>query len=117
MNSSRRYLRAALTITLTLTVATAPDPTWARQAKQQPTAKPRIEKDLLGEKEIPGDAYYGVQTARALENFQLSGVPINHYPGFIEAWAIVKLAAAQANTDVGAMGTPAHSGRSPKPDI
>jgi aspartate ammonia-lyase len=62
-----------------------------------------MEKDLLGEKEIPANAYYGVQTARALENFQLSGVPINHYPGFIEAWAIVKLAAAQANTDVGAM--------------
>jgi aspartate ammonia-lyase len=63
----------------------------------------RIEKDLLGEKEIPVEAYYGVQTARALENFQISGVPINHYPGFIEAWAIVKLAAARANTDVGAM--------------
>src|SRR5213079_3545249 len=63
----------------------------------------RVEKDLLGEKQIPGDAYYGVQTARALENFQLSGVLINHYPGFIEAWAIVKLAAAQANTNVGAM--------------
>ena len=44
-----------------------------------------MEKDLLGEKEIPADAYYGVQTARALENFQISGVPINHYPGFIEA--------------------------------
>ena len=58
---------------------------------QQP--KPRIERDLLGEKEIPGDAYYGVQTARAKENFQISGIPINHYPGFIEAWAIVKLAA------------------------
>jgi len=57
----------------------------------------------LGEKEIPANAYYGVQTARALENFQISGIPINHYPGFIEAWAIVKLAAAQANTDVGAM--------------
>jgi len=57
----------------------------------------------LGEKQIPADAYYGVQTARALENFQLSGVLINHYPGFVEAWAIVKLAAAQANTDVGAM--------------
>jgi aspartate ammonia-lyase len=57
----------------------------------------------LGEKEIPANAYYGVQTARALENFQLSGVLINHYPGFVEAWAIVKLAAAQANTDVGAM--------------
>ena len=64
---------------------------------------PRMEKDLLGEKEIPADAYYGVQTARALENFQISGVPINHYPGFVEAWAIVKLAAARANTDVGAM--------------
>jgi len=65
--------------------------------------KVRVEKDLLGEKEIPTAAYYGVQTARALENFQISGVNINHYPGFVEAWAIVKLAAAQANTDVGAM--------------
>jgi aspartate ammonia-lyase len=62
-----------------------------------------MERDLLGEKEIPGNVYYGVQTARALENFQLSGVLINHYPGFVEAWAIVKLAAAQANTDVGSM--------------
>src|SRR5213076_1749471 len=65
--------------------------------------KVRVEKDLLGEKKIPADAYYGVQTARALENFQLSGVLINHYPGFVEAWAMVKLAAARANTDVGAM--------------
>ena len=63
----------------------------------------RVEHDLLGEKQVPADAYYGVQTARALENFQISGVQINHYPGFVEAWAIVKLAAAQANTDVGAM--------------
>ena len=63
----------------------------------------RTEKDLLGEKQIPADAYYGVQTARALENFKLSGVRINHYPGFVEAWAIVKLAAARANADVGAM--------------
>src|ERR1043165_4324439 len=63
----------------------------------------RTERDLLGEKQIPADAYYGVQTARALENFKLSGVLINHYPGFVEAWAIVKLAAARANTDVGAM--------------
>jgi aspartate ammonia-lyase len=67
------------------------------------TGATRTEHDLLGEKQVPADAYYGVQTARALENFQISGVPINHYPGFIEAWAIVKLAAAQANTDVGAM--------------
>ena len=65
--------------------------------------KARVEKDLLGEKEIPAGAYYGVQTARALENFQISGVLINHYAGFVEAYAIVKLAAARANTDVGAM--------------
>ena len=63
----------------------------------------RTEHDLLGEKQVPAEAYYGVQTARALENFQISGVEINHYPGFVEAWAIVKLAAAKANTDVGAM--------------
>jgi aspartate ammonia-lyase len=80
------------------------------QTPQEPREKPatttgttRIEKDLLGEKEIPANAFYGVQTARALENFQISGIPINHYPGFVEAWAIVKLAAARANTDVGAM--------------
>lgn len=77
----------------------------AQNTQQTTTPQPpsRVEKDLLGEKEIPGKAYYGVQTARALENFQLSGILINHYPGFVEAWAIVKLAAAQANTDVGAM--------------
>jgi aspartate ammonia-lyase len=63
----------------------------------------RTEHDLLGEKQVPADAYYGVQTARALENFQISGVEINHYPGFVQAWAIVKLAAARANTDAGAM--------------
>ena len=63
----------------------------------------RTEHDLLGAKEVPADAYYGVQTARALENFQISGVSMNHYPGFVEAWAIVKLAAARANTAIGAM--------------
>jgi aspartate ammonia-lyase len=80
--------------------AQAPAPRQAPVAPDQPT---RIEKDLLGEKAIPATAYYGVQTARALENFQISGIPINHYPGFVEAWAIVKLAAARANADVGAM--------------
>jgi aspartate ammonia-lyase len=63
----------------------------------------RVEKDLLGEKQIPAEAYYGVQTARALENFQISGFVINHFRGFVEAYAMVKLAAARANTDVGAM--------------
>jgi aspartate ammonia-lyase len=59
----------------------------------------RIEHDLLGEKSIPDDAYYGVQTARALENFHISGVPLSQYPDLIRALAIVKLAAARANYD------------------
>ncbi len=110
---------AALSLALIVVIASAAYPAWAQKPAQPSTqpappasAKPahpsaagptRTEKDLLGAKEIPANAYYGVQTARALENFQLSGVPINHYPGFVEAWAIVKLAAARANTDVGAM--------------
>src|SRR5690349_123225 len=61
----------------------------------------RTEKDLLGEKQIPADAYYGVQTLRALENFQISGVKTNFYPDYVKAYAIVKLAAARANTEVG----------------
>jgi aspartate ammonia-lyase len=63
----------------------------------------RTEKDLLGEKQVPADAYYGVQAARGIENFKLSGILINRYPEFVDAWAIVKLAAARANTESGAM--------------
>jgi aspartate ammonia-lyase len=63
----------------------------------------RTEKDLLGEKQIPADAYYGVQTARALENFQVSGVKTSFYPDYVKAYAMVKLAAARANTEVGRM--------------
>ncbi len=61
----------------------------------------RTEKDLLGEKQIPADAYYGVQTARALENFRISGMGTNFYPDYVRAFAMVKLAAARANADVG----------------
>jgi len=61
----------------------------------------RTERDLLGERVIPGDAYYGVQTARALENFDISGVKLHLYPDFIHALAMVKLAAARANFDCG----------------
>ena len=63
--------------------------------------KTRTESDLLGKKEIPFDAYYGVQTLRALENFQVSGVKTNFYPDYVRAYAMVKMAAARANTDVG----------------
>lgn len=61
----------------------------------------RTEKDLLGEKKIPASAYYGAQTARALENFQLTGVRMNYQPVFIEAFAFVKKAAALANKECG----------------
>src|SRR6188768_2482606 len=61
----------------------------------------RTEKDLLGEKQIPFEAYYGVQTARALENFQVSGVKTNFYPDYVKAYAMVKLAAARANAEDG----------------
>src|SRR3954471_12162087 len=61
----------------------------------------RTEKDLLGEKQIASTAYYGVQTARALENFQISGMTTAFYPDYVKAFAIVKLAAARANADVG----------------
>jgi aspartate ammonia-lyase len=94
---------ALSTVALTLIMFVGATWSLSQETTTSSTTKPRVEKDLLGQKEIPGDVYYGVQTARALENFQLSGVLINHYPEFVDAWAIVKLAAAQANTDVGAM--------------
>jgi len=94
---------AAFVAALALLWASAPALAAQKAKSAKPAAATRTERDLLGPKEVPADAYYGVQTARALENFQLSGIAINHYPGFIEAWAYVKLAAARANTDVGAM--------------
>jgi len=61
----------------------------------------RLEHDLLGDKAVPADAYYGVQTARALENFHISGVQLQLYPNLIKAFAMVKMAAARANFDCG----------------
>ncbi len=59
----------------------------------------RIEKDSLGEKEVPADAYYGVQTARALENFPISG--LRAHPALITAHATIKKAAALTNQELG----------------
>lgn len=61
----------------------------------------RIEHDLLGEKSIPADRYYGIQTLRALENFSISGIPISHYPELIRSLAFIKQAAAMANQELG----------------
>ena len=59
----------------------------------------RTEVDLLGEIKVPADAYYGAETARAMENFQISNRHINDFPNVIKALGMVKLAAARANTD------------------
>jgi len=64
-------------------------------------ARFRLEKDLLGELEVPEDALYGVQTLRALANFPISGTPLREFPSLIEALAAVKEAAAQTNADLG----------------
>ncbi|HOM13406.1 MAG TPA: aspartate ammonia-lyase [Rubrivivax sp.] len=61
----------------------------------------RIEHDLLGDREIPADAYYGVHTLRALENFPITGTPISIYPELIRALAGIKKAAAHANHELG----------------
>ena len=55
---------------------------------------------MLGYREVPYEAYYGVQTLRARENFDITGVALSHYPGLIRALAMVKLAAAEANHDL-----------------
>ena len=63
----------------------------------------RIESDLLGELEVPVDAYYGVQTQRAINNYKISTTHMNDYPEYIIAMAYVKWAAASANAELGAL--------------
>jgi aspartate ammonia-lyase len=65
----------------------------------------RLEHDLLGNYQVPINAYWGVHTARAVENFPISGVPIGHYRSLIRALAIVKQAAAQANYELGELSS------------
>lgn len=61
----------------------------------------RVEHDLLGERQVPASAYYGVHTLRAQENFQISGTTIAAFPELLVALASVKQAAAQANAGLG----------------
>jgi len=70
-------------------------------ASQYESGATRLEHDLLGEREVPAEYYYGVQTLRALENFNISGVTLNFYPDLIDALAMVKQAAAEANCELG----------------
>ncbi|MFK8265039.1 aspartate ammonia-lyase [Capnocytophaga cynodegmi] len=64
-------------------------------------SKFRIESDLLGDLQVPFDAYYGVQTQRAIDNFYISGSKMSEFPEFVRAIAYVKLAAAQTNHELG----------------
>ena len=66
-------------------------------------AKFRVESDLLGELQVPYDAYYGVQTQRALNNYQISTTKMLHYPEYIISIAYVKMAAAEANAELGVL--------------
>ena len=61
----------------------------------------RQEHDLLGERDVPYEALYGVQTLRALENFPITGIPLREFPVLIESLAAVKEAAAQTNFELG----------------
>ena len=61
----------------------------------------RIEHDFLGEKQLLNSVYYGVQTARAIENFYITGLPVSREPLMIQAFGYVKKAAAFANRDCG----------------
>ena len=63
----------------------------------------RVESDLLGELQVPADAYYGVQTQRALNNYKISTTQMLHYPEYIIAIAYVKMAAAEANAELGVL--------------
>lgn len=68
---------------------------------QYVSGRTRSEHDLLGDRDVPAEAYYGIQTLRAMENFNISGVTLNFYPVFVQALAMVKLAAAKANNELG----------------
>jgi aspartate ammonia-lyase len=70
-------------------------------AVQTPAGLTRHEHDLLGDRDVPADAYYGVHTLRAVENFPITGTPISLYGDLIRALACIKQAAALANNELG----------------
>ena len=70
-------------------------------AAQYESGRTRREHDLLGERDVPNEYLYGVQTMRAIENFNISGITLNFYPVIIQSISMVKLAATQANFELG----------------
>ena len=75
-------------------------------AAQYESGRTRIEHDLLGNRDVPQEYYYGVQTLRALENFNISGITLNFYPVLIESLAMVKMAAVKANYELELISKP-----------
>ncbi|CAM5317116.1 aspartate ammonia-lyase [Streptomyces abikoensis] len=67
----------------------------------EPRTEFRSEHDLLGDRDVPAAAYYGVHTLRAVENFPITGTPVSAHPDLVTALAAVKQAAALANRDLG----------------
>lgn len=70
---------------------------------QYESGKTRTEHDLLGDREVPYEYYYGVQTLRALENFNISGITLSFFPDLVKSLAMVKMAAAKANHELNLM--------------
>ena len=68
------------------------------------TSETRNEHDLLGYRDVPATAYYGVHTLRAVENFPITGIRISSYPELINALAAIKQSAALANMELGLLG-------------
>lgn len=66
----------------------------------------RTEADFLGEMPLPADLLYGIQTARALDNFPITGVQLSHFPELVNALALVKKACALSNCDMGVIDQP-----------
>jgi aspartate ammonia-lyase len=75
-------------------------------AAQYVSGQTRKEHDLLGYRDVPNEFLYGVQTLRASENFNISGVTLNFYPDIIRSLGMVKMSAAKANYDLGLLEKP-----------
>jgi aspartate ammonia-lyase len=72
---------------------------------QYESGRTRREHDLLGDRDVPAEVYYGIQTLRGIENFNISGITLNFFPALIQGLAMVKMAAARANHDLGLLPT------------
>ena len=118
MEGRRRVLRPSSSLGAARCYATPKLP-----LRERKTMTTRIETDSLGDVPVPATAYWGAHTARALENFTISGTPVSRHPHLVRSLAMIKNAAAQANCELGILnpreatainhagkGQPGHSG-------